>query len=47
MQQRIFLAGGSGVLAARLVPRLRAAGHTVAAMTRTPTKVAMIERWGR
>lgn len=35
---RIFLAGGSGVLGVRLVPLLAGAGHSVAAMTRSPQK---------
>jgi len=33
---RIFLAGASGVIGARLVPLLVAGGHAVAGMTRTP-----------
>lgn len=32
---RIFLAGATGVIGSRLVPLLRAAGHQVAAMTRS------------
>ena len=33
---RIFVAGASGVIGVRLVPLLVAAGHDVAAMTRSP-----------
>lgn len=33
---RIFLAGGTGVLGSRLIPRLTAAGHQVTATTRRP-----------
>jgi nucleoside-diphosphate-sugar epimerase len=33
---RIFLAGASGAIGRRLVPLLRAAGHDVTGMTRTP-----------
>src|SRR5437588_1453842 len=36
---RIFLAGATGVIGVHLVPRLVAAGHTVAGMTRSPDKV--------
>lgn len=35
---RIFLAGATGVIGARLVPLLAAAGHEVTGMTRTPEK---------
>jgi nucleoside-diphosphate-sugar epimerase len=35
---KVFVAGASGALGARLVPQLGAAGHQVAAMTRTPSK---------
>jgi nucleoside-diphosphate-sugar epimerase len=35
---RIFLAGGTGVLGSRLIPRLVAAGHHVAATTRRPER---------
>jgi nucleoside-diphosphate-sugar epimerase len=43
---RIFLAGASGVLGIRLLPLLVAAGHEVAAMTRSPGKAAELERLG-
>jgi nucleoside-diphosphate-sugar epimerase len=43
---RIFVAGASGVLGVRLVPLLVGAGHTVAAMTRTPAKVDELRRLG-
>lgn len=36
--RRIFFAGASGVIGARLVPMLVAAGHTVGAMTRSAEK---------
>ena len=43
---RIFLAGASGVIGIRLLPRLVAAGHQVAGMTRTPAKIAELEALG-
>ena len=43
---RIFLAGASGVIGVRLVPLLVAAGHDVAGMTRTPSKVAPLRELG-
>lgn len=43
---RIFVAGGSGVIGRALVPRLIAAGHTVAATTRLSEKVELIESMG-
>jgi hypothetical protein len=36
---RIFLAGATGVIGVRLLPLMLAAGHAVAAMTRTPEKI--------
>jgi len=39
---RVFVAGGSGVMGVRLVPLLVAAGHEVAAMTRTPAKADLL-----
>lgn len=36
---RIFLAGATGVIGARLLPLMLAEGHRVAAMTRTPEKI--------
>jgi nucleoside-diphosphate-sugar epimerase len=35
---RIFLAGATGVIGMRLLPRMLAEGHVVAGMTRTPGK---------
>jgi nucleoside-diphosphate-sugar epimerase len=43
---RIFVAGASGVIGVRLVPRLVAAGHEVAGMTRSPNKLAGLEALG-
>jgi nucleoside-diphosphate-sugar epimerase len=43
---RIFLAGATGVIGLRLVPRLVAAGHTVAGMTRSPDKAAQLRALG-
>jgi uncharacterized protein YbjT (DUF2867 family) len=43
---RIFLAGASGLIGVRLVPLLTAAGHQVAGMTRTPSKVPMLAELG-
>jgi nucleoside-diphosphate-sugar epimerase len=43
---RIFLAGATGVIGVRLVPRLIDAGHTVAGMTRSPGKVGELEALG-
>ncbi len=37
---RIFVAGASGVIGMRLVPRLVDAGHDVAGMTRSPDKMS-------
>jgi uncharacterized protein YbjT (DUF2867 family) len=39
---RVFLAGASGVIGVRLTALLRAAGHDVAGMTRSPDKAASI-----
>jgi len=39
---RIFIAGASGVIGIRIVPLLVLAGHTVAGMTRTPSKAARL-----
>jgi nucleoside-diphosphate-sugar epimerase len=46
MSVRIFLAGASGVIGVRLVPLLVAAGHEVAGMTRSPSKLAALEALG-
>ncbi len=43
---RIFLAGASGVIGARLLPLLIADGHTVAAMTRTASKADALAQVG-
>ncbi|WP_433167155.1 NAD-dependent epimerase/dehydratase family protein [Kribbella sp. CA-247076] len=43
---RIFVAGGSGVLGQRLVPRLVAEGHEVTATTTSPAKLELLERLG-
>jgi nucleoside-diphosphate-sugar epimerase len=43
---RIFVAGASGVIGVRLVPLLVAAGHEVAGMTRSPSKVETLRSLG-
>jgi nucleoside-diphosphate-sugar epimerase len=43
---RVFVAGGSGAIGRVLIPRLVAAGHIVAATTRTQNKVGLIESLG-
>lgn len=43
---RVFVAGGSGALGARLVPKLVAAGHEVAATSRSPQRAEEIGRLG-
>ena len=43
---RVFVAGATGVIGIRLVPLLVQAGHEVAAMTRTPSKVESLQRLG-
>ncbi len=43
---RIFVAGASGVLGVRIVPRLAAERHEVAAMTRTPAKADLLASLG-
>ncbi|MDV7089140.1 NAD-dependent epimerase/dehydratase family protein [Rhodococcus opacus] len=43
---RIFLAGASGVIGQRLIPRLIQAGHTVGGMTRSPSKTEVLEHLG-
>jgi nucleoside-diphosphate-sugar epimerase len=43
---RVFLAGGSGVIGRRLVPQMVAAGHLVAATTRSAAKAPMLESLG-
>ena len=44
--QRVFLAGASGVIGRRLIPRLVEAGYTVGGMTRSPGKTDLIGRLG-
>ena len=43
---RVFLAGATGVIGIRLVPRLVSAGHEVAGMTRSHDKTAQIAAFG-
>jgi uncharacterized protein YbjT (DUF2867 family) len=43
---RVFLAGASGVLGQRLVPRLVQAGHIVGGMTRSSSKMALLAQLG-
>jgi nucleoside-diphosphate-sugar epimerase len=43
---RVLVAGATGAIGSRLVPRLVAAGHEVVGLTRTPGKAAEIERAG-
>ena len=43
---RVFVAGASGVIGVRLVPLLVAAGHEVAAMTRSPEKLDRLRSLG-
>jgi len=43
---RVFLAGASGVIGLRLIPLLTAAGHEVAAMTRSQTKAERLRGVG-
>src|SRR5947209_16620102 len=43
---RIFIAGATGVIGARLVPLLVAAGHEVTGMTRSPEKVGLLSDLG-
>jgi D-arabinose 1-dehydrogenase-like Zn-dependent alcohol dehydrogenase len=43
---RIFLAGASGVLGQRLIPRLVQAGHVVGGLTRSPNKTELLNRLG-
>jgi hypothetical protein len=43
---RIFLAGASGVLGQRLIPRLVQAGHVVGGLTRSPSKTELLNRLG-
>lgn len=43
---RIFLAGATGVIGVRLVPRLVSAGHVVAGMTRSADKAGILRDLG-
>ena len=43
---RIFLAGASGVIGQRLIPRLVQAGHVVGGMTRSPSKIDRLAQLG-
>ncbi|MGA8259037.1 MAG: NAD-dependent epimerase/dehydratase family protein, partial [Arenicellales bacterium] len=46
MSYRIFLAGASGAIGQRLVPLLRAAGHSVAGTTRSSSKSGQVRTLG-
>jgi len=43
---RIFLAGASGVIGQRLIPRLVQAGHIVGGLTRSPSKMELLNHLG-
>jgi uncharacterized protein YbjT (DUF2867 family) len=43
---RAFLAGASGVIGQRLIPRLVQAGHVVGGMTRSSSKMALLAQLG-
>jgi quercetin dioxygenase-like cupin family protein len=43
---RVFLAGASGVIGQRLIPRLVQAGHIVGGMTRSPGKTKLLSQLG-
>ena len=43
---RVFVAGGSGVIGRRLVPRLVARGHQVTATTTNPDKLGLLKELG-
>ena len=43
---RIFLAGASGVIGQRLIPRLVQAGHVVGGLTRSPSKTESLSHLG-
>lgn len=43
---RVFIAGATGVIGARLVPLLIGAGHEVVGMTRSPDKVGLLRDLG-
>jgi uncharacterized protein YbjT (DUF2867 family) len=44
--RRVFLAGASGVIGQRLIPRLIEAGHVVGGMTRSADKTELLSRLG-
>ena len=44
--QRVFLAGASGVIGQRLIPRLIEAGYVVGGMTRSADKTELLSRLG-
>lgn len=44
--QRVFLAGASGVIGQKLIPRLVDAGHIVGGMARSADKVEMLSQLG-
>jgi nucleoside-diphosphate-sugar epimerase len=44
--RRIFLAGASGVIGQRLIPRLVQAGHVVGGLTRSPSKTELLNHLG-
>ncbi|MGW2419548.1 NAD-dependent epimerase/dehydratase family protein [Streptomyces sp. NPDC001709] len=46
MVMRVFVAGGTGVLGRRLVPRLVARGHQVTATTTSAAKLGLVQRLG-
>lgn len=43
---RIFVAGATGAVGRRLVPRLIANGHSVVGLTRTPAKAGLLRQFG-
>src|ERR1700752_5061345 len=43
---RIFLAGASGVIGQRLIPRLVHDGHVVGGLTRSPSKMELLSHLG-
>jgi nucleoside-diphosphate-sugar epimerase len=43
---RVFLAGASGVIGQRLIPRLVQAGHAVGGLTRSPSKLELLSHLG-
>ncbi len=43
---KVLLAGATGAIGRRLLPRLRAAGHTIATLTRSPVSAGQLEAAG-